>query len=58
MKAELTDGTPPGKICTRNISGCIKLDVFVQRVDHFLAHAKPNVKDSAMLILVGKPFKK
>jgi hypothetical protein len=30
MKAELTDGAPPGKILECNMSGWMKLDVFIQ----------------------------
>lgn len=53
MKAELTDGAPPGTVFSCNVSGWMMLDVFVQWFDHFLSHAKPTENDPVLLILDG-----
>ncbi|XP_060804467.1 tigger transposable element-derived protein 6-like [Amyelois transitella] len=53
MKIELMDGAPPGSAYACNSSGWMKLEVFDQWFDHFLAHAKPSADDPVLLILDG-----
>lgn len=53
MKLELMDGAPPGSAYACNASGWMKLEVFDQWFDHFLAHVKPSEDDPAVLFLDG-----
>lgn len=53
MKAELTDGAPPGTIFACNDSGWMKLDLFKQWFQHFLNFTKPSADDPVLLILDG-----
>ena len=53
MKAELTDGAPPGTIFSCNASGWMQLETFSSWFDHFLVHVKPTDSDPALLIMDG-----
>ncbi|XP_046689171.1 MFS-type transporter clz9-like [Homalodisca vitripennis] len=53
MKAELTDGAPPGTAFTCHPSGWMQTELFVQWYNHFLVHAKPTKDDPVLLILDG-----
>lgn len=53
MKAELTDGAPPGTIFACNDTGWMRLEVFSAWFDHFLSFVKPSKDDPALLILDG-----
>lgn len=53
MKAELTDGAPPGTAFTCHPTGWMQTEIFVQWFMHFLMHAKPTEDDPVLLILDG-----
>ncbi|KAJ8888691.1 hypothetical protein PR048_008183 [Dryococelus australis] len=53
MKQKLQNGAPPGRVFSCNDSGWMRLEVFSQWFDHFLAHVKPTEDDPALLILDG-----
>ncbi|KAG8237724.1 hypothetical protein J437_LFUL017026 [Ladona fulva] len=53
MKAELTDGAPPGTIFACNSSGWMRLEVFETWFHHFIQHAKPSKEDPALLLMDG-----
>ncbi|KAJ8888397.1 hypothetical protein PR048_007887 [Dryococelus australis] len=53
LKQELLNCAPPGSVFACNDSGWMRLEVFSQWVDHFLAHVKPTEDNPALLILDG-----
>lgn len=53
MKAELTDGAPPGTIFACNESGWMRTEVFKQWFAHFVSFVKPSIGEPALLILDG-----
>lgn len=53
MKIELMDGAPPGSVYACNASGWMKLEVFSQWFNHFLAQVKPSKDDPVLLVLDG-----
>lgn len=53
MKAELTDGAPPGTAFTCHPTGWMQTDLFVEWFKHFLMHTKPTENDPVLLILDG-----
>lgn len=53
MKAELTDGAPPGTIFACNDTGWMRTEVFKQWFAHFISFVKPSIDDPALLILDG-----
>ncbi|KAL1448578.1 hypothetical protein WDU94_012303 [Cyamophila willieti] len=53
LKAELTDGAPPGTLFTCFPTGWMQTEIFNDWFDHFLRHTKPTAEDPVLLILDG-----
>ncbi|XP_022198888.1 tigger transposable element-derived protein 6-like [Nilaparvata lugens] len=51
MKAELTDGAPPGSEFACTQSGWMQADIFLKWFEHFLNHSKPSAESPVLLIL-------
>ncbi|KAJ8873331.1 hypothetical protein PR048_026965 [Dryococelus australis] len=47
------DGSPPGSISARHISGWIQTDILSKWFDHFVKFTKPTESDSVNLVLYG-----
>lgn len=53
MKAELTEGAPPGSIFATHPSGWIQQNLFTAWMDHFIKITAPNKDNPVILILDG-----